>query len=327
MYRKLLRLFFAISFYLGIINLFYWLNKKKQCILVFHHIIPDNLVNDSFEQKIVCTPQNKFRSLISIVNKRFKVTTALGEPGSAIISFDDGYRAALTAVNVLDTYGNKAYFFIPLDNVDGGPLWIDLIMAWFAYAPTGTYKVLGKNVTLGSQQQRLQLFSKTIDSLYRFYDKQQLLDSLDDAFPFTKLSIESTYFECRFQGLTQEELKLLKTKGFKIGGHSVRHDILSMLSEAELKQDFNECSKQIGILFNTNLYAYPFGHFRDVNKKVVDACKTSDFSLAVLNEYNTVVNRYMLSRLNISHYHFRYEIEAALSGFMQWTKNIVRWRK
>lgn len=103
-------LIYALFYYLGIISLFYKINRKKQRILVFHHIIPDEYVNTSFEQKIVCTSRSRFEWMMAIVNKRFKVTTELGEPESVVITFDDGYRAALIADEVLAKRANKAYF-------------------------------------------------------------------------------------------------------------------------------------------------------------------------------------------------------------------------
>ena len=94
--RRMIRIIvYAMLYYIGIIKLFYWLNRKKQRILVFHHIIPDNHFNGSFEQKIVCTLQSHFGWLLSIVNQRYKVITNIGEPGTAIITFDDGYHAAM----------------------------------------------------------------------------------------------------------------------------------------------------------------------------------------------------------------------------------------
>ena len=147
---------------------------------------------------------------------------------------------------------------------------------------------------------------------------------LEDIYPFRDLPIDKAYFALRFKGLTSEEILELKRKGHKIGGHSVRHDILSMLDEWELREDFKECSEYMERLFNTNLYAYPFGHRRDVTPGVMKECSQSVFTLAVMNEYNSEASDFALSRMNISHYNSRLEIEASLSGFTQWLKNVLR---
>lgn len=318
-------LIYTLSYYLGIIPLFYWINRKKQRILVFHHIIPDEYVNATFEQKIVCTSRSKFDWIMSIVNKRLKVTTELKEPESAVITFDDGYRAALIADEVLAKRANKAYFFIPIVNVDSFvPLWIDQIMAWFAYVPEGEYRIANCKVRIGDMLSRQWEFSSLINTLYKKYDKVSILEMLEDIYPFKDLPIDNAYFALRFKGLTAGEILELKRKGHKIGGHSVRHDILSMLDEQELREDFKECSEYMKSLFNTNLYAYPFGHRRDVTPGVMKECAQSVFTLAVMNEYNPEASDLSLSRMNISHYNSRFEIEASLSGFTQWLKNVLR---
>ena len=323
---KLRRFVFACFYYVGIIHLFYWLNRKKQRILVFHHIIPDKYLNDSFEQDIVCTSCSKFERLMSLVNKRLQITIQLGLPASAVITFDDGYRAALVADKVLERRDNKAYFFMPLANVGGGPLWIDQVMAWFAYVPEGCYRLNSKNVfSINDRVSRQRAFSSLVDGLYGMYDKESLLKSLDLLYPFQALPIEKDYFNLRFRGLSEGELHILKQKGHKIGGHSVAHDILSQFNVQQLQNDFGECSQQIGHLLNTDLYAYPFGHKRDVNAAVIQACSESLFQYAVLNEYNSNPSDFSLSRLNISHYDSRYEVEAALSGLTQAIKNNCKW--
>lgn len=323
--KRVLLLLYYIAYYLGVISLFYWINRRKQRILVFHHVIPDEFVNTSFEQKIVCTSRSRFEWMMAIVNKRLKVTTELGESKSAVITFDDGYRAALIADEVLAKRANKAYFFIPIINVDSFmPLWIDQIMAWFAYVPEGEYRIANHKVRIGDMLSRQREFSSLANTLYDKYDKIYILEMLEGIYPFKDLPIDKAYFDLRFKGLTSEEILELKRKGHKIGGHSVRHDILSMLDERELREDFKECSEYMECLFNTNLYAYPFGHRRDVTPSVMKECSQSVFTLAVMNEYNSEASDFSLSRMNISHYNSRFEIEASLSGFTQWLKNLLR---
>lgn len=325
MKKKILLLFYILCYHLGIIAFFYYINRNKQRILVFHHIIPDKYINSSFEQDIVCTSYSKFAWIMSIVNRRFKVTTELGMPDTVVITFDDGYRAALIADEVLDKEKNEAYFFIPLTNVEAGPLWIDQIMAWFAYVPAGSYLIGEKKVNLCDKFSRQSSFSAFIDDLYeKEYDKEKLIRILDNLYPYVQLPIEKEYWDLRFRGLNKEEIDILKKKGHKFGGHSINHDILSLLDKNVLKRDFNVCSKQIGGLFNTDLYAYPFGHKRDVTPVVAQVCKDSEFTHAVLNEYNPKASDYSLSRLNISHYTSRYEIEASLSGLTQAIKKLLR---
>lgn len=127
--RKLRPFIYGLCYYLGILSFFYRINRKKQRILVFHHIIPDEYMNNSFEQAIVCTSRSRFDWMMSIVNKRFEVTTELGRSGSVIITFDDGYRAALIADEVLAKRTNNAYFLC-LSQMSVLPCLCGLIGLW-----------------------------------------------------------------------------------------------------------------------------------------------------------------------------------------------------
>lgn len=324
---KIANLIYPFAYFSGIIGVFYWLNRSRQRILVFHHIIPDEMKNESFEQQIVCSSASHFCRLLSIVNKRFEVTTEIGKPNSAVITFDDGYRAALIADGVLESFHNNAYFFVPLTIVDGGPLWVDQIMAWFAYVASGHYTICGNEYNLNSSAERLQAYDRVISGLYGNYDIKALMSALDDLHPFSELAIPPEYSALRFRGITSEEIGRLKQKGHKIGGHSVRHDILSQLDSETLEADFNTCTEQIGRLFNCDVYAYPFGHPRDVNSQCIAAASRSGFKVAVMNEYIPNQTAYKMSRINISHYTSRYEIEAELSGFKQWLRNLLKWKR
>ncbi|MBD5291696.1 MAG: polysaccharide deacetylase family protein [Bacteroides sp.] len=257
-----------------------------------------------------------------------EVTTQLGKANSAIITFDDGYRAALTADTILSKYGNNAYFFLPLSNIDSGPLWNDKIMGWIAYVSSGEYIIAGQSYYLNSQSSRQKAYKAIIDSIHtNDYNYSSIIEQLELICPFDNLNISEEYKNIRFRGLTQDEIMQIKRKGHKIGGHSINHDVLSLLQEEKLKHDFQQCSAQINKLYNCSLYAYPYGHKRDVSIECVKECGASGFSAAVMNEYVPYETPYTLSRMKISHYTSIYEIDAELSGFKQWLRNILRWKK
>lgn len=328
MYSRRFLIIYILAYFSGVIWLFYRLNRNRQRILVFHHIIPDHLINYSFEQQIVCSSKSHFERLIDIVNKRLEVTTQLGKANSAIITFDDGYRAALTADTILSKYGNNAYFFLPLSNIDSGPLWNDKIMGWIAYVSSGEYIIAGQSYYLNSQSSRQKAYKAIIDSIHtNDYNYSSIIEQLELICPFDNLNISEEYKNIRFRGLTQDEIMQIKRKGHKIGGHSINHDVLSLLQAEKLKHDFQQCSAQINKLYNCSLYAYPYGHKRDVSIECVKECGASGFSAAVMNEYVPYETPYTLSRMKISHYTSIYEIDAELSGFKQWLRNILRWKK
>ncbi|MDE6237997.1 MAG: polysaccharide deacetylase family protein [Muribaculaceae bacterium] len=327
-FKKIYLIIYFLAYHTGIIWWFYRLNRSRQRILVFHHILPDHLITDSFEQQFVCSSQSHFERIIDIVNKRLDVTTQIGKPNSAIITIDDGYRSSLIADEVLSKYGNNAYFFLPLFNVDAGPLWNDRIKGWMAYVTPGEYIIAGQTYYLYSQSSRRKAYNAIIDSIYtNDCNYSPIIEELETICPFDKLNISEDYANLRFRGLTLDEISQLKRNGHKIGAHSINHEVLSLLPSEKLKQDFQYCGAQINKLFNCSLYAYPFGHKRHVSIECVKECASSGFSAAVMNEYVPDETPYTISRMNIIRYTSRYEIDAELSGFKQWLRNILRWKK
>lgn len=319
MRKYLKKAVFVLAYYLGIIRIFYHFNKKQR-ILVFHHVIPDKYINDSLEQHLVCISQTKFEMMLKIINRKFPVTTELGKNNTVVITFDDGYRAALVAKESLSKFANKAYFFIPVDNIEGGPLWIDEVMAWFAYVPEGKYIINDDWYLLNDYHSRLVAFNRTKEMLYITYEKEKYLSQLNGQYAFSSLPIERKYYELRFLGLTHYQLMEMKEEGHKIGPHSLKHDILSCLSIDELKTDFSKTMNCAD--YNTKVYAYPFGHNCDVSQDAIRICEEVGFDKAVMNEFVKKETSFTLSRINISHYDSRFEIEAALSGFTQWMKKL-----
>ena len=86
----MLAILYFLSYYLGIIRLFYFLNKNRQRIITFHNVIPDILFDNSIHLGVSCTDKI-FEFQIKEIEKRLKITTELGVSNSCIITFDDGY--------------------------------------------------------------------------------------------------------------------------------------------------------------------------------------------------------------------------------------------
>lgn len=322
MKEKIVKIVCFVAYYIGLIHLCYYLNRKKSLILVYHNVIPDEYWDDSIHLS-VSIKQSLFEHHLAIINKRLKVSTRLHEEGTVMITFDDGYSNAMIAAECLDKYDNKSVFFIPINNIDSiAPLWIDKIWLWFSYVPTRTYCICGDDFLIEETSlSRALAFSKIIDILFDNYDKKALIiDELDRILPFEKVAAQMNerYFHLRFQGLSQKEIKKLQHRGFKIGGHSIDHDILSMLSLCDLKHDFETVSQQVNNLYNIDLYAYPYGHSKQVSQDVIQACQESNFTHAVMNEeYVVNATEYTLPRISINNLSNRYQIEARLSGFIK----------
>lgn len=331
MRKRFLSMFYALSYYLGIIAFFYWINRKKQRVLVYHNVIPDQLWDDTFHL-VTSIRESTFREHLALISKRFRFSGRLDERGTVMFTFDDGYRCARIAAGILEEYSTTGLFFMPVDNIGSErPLWIDKIMLWFSYVPDDVYEIGGTRYSLTSREERAIGYTNYCNRMYeeyRLYTPLLWLEELDTFYPFRFLcgNIPMELYSLRFTGLSVGEISMLKERGHKFGGHSSHHDILSLLDRDELRDDFIRSSDLVTRdVVNTAIYAYPFGHFRDVSPEVIAECEKSMYTHAFMNEDVKSPTPYTRPRLNLGNSFNRYELEARLSGYHQFLKNIYIW--
>lgn len=329
MKRKMLSVFYFLCFYLGLDALFYWINRHKQRVLVYHNVVPDRMWEDALHL-VTGIRESLFRKHVALISKRLRLSTQLDEPGTVMFTFDDGYRCAKVAAGILEEYATTGLFFIPVDNIGSKrPLWIDKIMLWFSYVPDNTYEIGEICYLLTSKERREVEYANFCNRMYKeyLYDPLLWLDELNNHYPFQVLydNVPTELYSLRFMGLPMEEISVLKERGHKFGGHSSRHDILSLLDSDELKEDFDRSSNLvIQNMINSLNYAYPFGHLRDVSPGVIKECEKSVYNNAFMNEHVKSPTPYTRSRLNLGNSFNQYELEARLSGLHQFLKNILK---
>jgi peptidoglycan/xylan/chitin deacetylase (PgdA/CDA1 family) len=263
-----------------------------------------------------------FEKQIRIIARRYAVTTELGRPHSCLITFDDGYlNNQEIAEPVLRRHGARAYFFVPLEIAESGEaLWVDRFRLWLSAAPAGTYRIAGAPVVLDGMRSR----HEAAGILWRLIEKDYgvrhaIISDMDRAVPFPALPVDPSLRALRYGAMSREALQGLARAGHRIGAHSRRHDILSRLPAAELEEDFASCAAQIDSLYNTRVYAYPFGGMMHVNDQVIAACHRAGFSgaflyLPTLEGTGLRPGPFAMPRLTLPNTGSRFAIEAKLSG-------------
>lgn len=323
MKRHILKITYVLAWHLGILRLFYFLNRNRQLVLTYHNVLPDELFDPNLVHLGVSCSLSTFVAQIEAVHRRFAVTTEIGKPGTCMITFDDGYRNNLLAAEELAKRHMTGVFFVPACYFSGERiLWVDRLLLWVSYALAGTYTILGNRVRIDTPGSRQALWARLYAALLDDYaNKQRLLDELDQIIPFEELreTVGAAIYEQRFVGLDDADLEAMKRQGQKLGCHSWRHDILAKLSEDELDLDFAECRK-LKSRYNTRLYSYPFGGPPEISASVIAKCKQQGWDAGFANYPTDNRDRFELGRISLDHLNDKYFIEARLSGFETFLK-------
>lgn len=310
-----------ISYYIGIIHLFYFLNKNQR-VITYHNIIPDYLFDNTLQLGFSHT-ENQFKKHLQIINNRFKVSTQTGLKDTVMLTFDDGYSNNYSiSVKELNRRKNSGIFFVPISIVDSKePLWIDKVMLWFSYIPKGNYTVFNLKLNITDNVSRLKSYKAIYDSVIQDYSlKKKINNTLEDQYSFNKIIIDPELYKLRFTGITTKEIVQMKANGHLISSHGVNHDILSKLDADELKSDLETTFKSP--LYNNPLISYPFGGEEEISPLVIESFRLAGYSHAFTNIKTNNENPFLLSRFSLPNSTNKVVIEAALSGFMQFLRDV-----
>ncbi|MEM9022786.1 MAG: polysaccharide deacetylase family protein, partial [Bacteroidota bacterium] len=299
--------------------LFYWLNRKKQRIVNYHHVLPASGITANLVYGYAHSTDSFSRQL-AVMRQRFELTTEWHKPGSLVVTFDDGALNNLThAIPLLDALGVKAYFFVVhACCFSGQPLWIDQWYWWLSEVPAGVYWLGGREITIDTAASRWEANRQLTGALLRDYgQKAQLLEEMDQIWSFTRMHSDAQQYRERFAALQPDDLEAVKAGGHQVGYHSWAHDMLGALSETEFKQQLQQ--EYPNPAFNCSAYAIPFGTEAEVNQGVIDQLVSAGLQPVLLNE---PFSRFQgaLGRINLPDTTDAFEIHAYLSGLFHFMK-------
>jgi hypothetical protein len=306
-------IFFFFCYYLGITPLFLFVNKRKQRIITYHHILPDHLVEDSllygYTHRL-----SSFKKQLFLLDKVSNCATIFGKPNSFILTFDDGAKNNYTYVfPLLKEFNLKAYFFI-LDSCINSQelLWTDKWFLWLSKAPEGNYTLFDSRISIGDKKSRQDAHILLWRVLQKNYSKRRkIIEEMNINYPFEKFQ---SYIEAstqRFKFLELKEIAEMKENGNLIGFHGFSHDIMSCQQEGEITEELTAIKQNK--IYNTPSYAVPFGTEGHYNKKIIKQLTDQGFTPILLNQENNP-HENCLPRINIPDTENRYEIYFYLSG-------------
>lgn len=338
------KVFCIFLVYSGICRLFSFMHRNSVKILLYHGIIngdlPQTLNGDGLHLKL-----EPFERQIIYLKKRYHILD-LNEfieylkegraipQYSVVVTFDDGYKNNYENLkNIVLKYKIPATVFLVTDYVGTLELlWLDrLEMAFFrtkrksisALRSIGIaeiewrsdkekmekYLVL-KNYLKKMPQEKLKEALKNIFS--------ELIDGKADG-PYGNTDMAYTRL------LNYDEVAELSQHGVRFGSHTCRHEILTALSEGEIKDTLKRSYLRIkdyckdgGIPF-----AYPNGSFNDEIKKAV-ASAGYNCALTAVHGFNSKASDlYALKRNEIGNKGDIHIFIATLSGALDFVKSFV----
>ena len=319
----LLNSIYFISYYIGVVRLFYFLNNKRQRVITYHNIIPDKYFSKSLCLGVSCKESN-FNYQIRLIEDVFNITTQLNKPGTCMITFDDGYQNNYSiAMNILDKYKVKAIFFISFDLVDKKKIiWIDNILKWCSFIPNGLYTL--KDLTLQvKSDNRLFIYQQIINIIRKEYKlRDDIIKLLNQQYPFCNLNVDAEFNLLRFCPLNFSQITEMKKNNHLIASHTISHDILSLLTKQELRSEINTSESLIGKFYNCDYFAYPFGQEIDIPE-----ISTNKFRALFVNYWNyfSEFSLQRIERFSLPDTKNKYIIHAHLSGLYYFLRYFLKY--
>ena len=264
---KLVSVLCFFCYWLGIDELFYFLNRKAKRIITFHNILPD----DMFRRGVANGVSNSLSEFELIVNecaKRYEFSTDLFDSRTLTITFDDGYRNQYTtAFKYLHRRSIPAYLFVsggilpPSRNCPAGDksLVIDKLLHWVAEAPI-EFIPGGDRLGYWIEEVWPRFIADNggkglnlLDELTKRYSYERIVENLPDNYVCERLT-----------GIESTELDEMRKSGWKIGWHTKSHYPLSKLNNAELESEVASDAA-----FRDECFSYPYGNLVEVGQDAI----------------------------------------------------------
>ena len=261
--------------------------EPRLSILIYHRVLacPDPLFPGEIDAA-------RFDRLCAQLARDWRVLTlgqavALREAGrlpprALCITFDDGYADnATVALPILQRHGLAATFFVATGFLDGGRMWNDSVIENLRRSPreAADLAALGLgSLPLRSTAERRAAIEAVLPRIkYRPLDaREPLLQAVAEAAGRPPLPDDLM--------MSSAQVRALADAGMEIGGHTVRHPILTELPDdaavAEIRNGRDHLQRITGRA--VEVFAYPNGGpDRDYDHRHVAMVRSLGFSAAV----------------------------------------------
>jgi len=250
-------------------------------ILVYHRVIP---YEDPFSMAAIT--QRMFNDQMKILSSYFRVISLDQlyfeiknneiQPGTVVVTFDDGYRDNfLYAFPILKAYKIPATIFLTTNYIESHKmLWHDKVL--FAIRNSKVKKIKfnsspNSNFDFSSDKNKHLTVFMLLEYLKKFPPKirDKKIMYLIDFCKVNELSSDPLM-------LNWSEVKKMYTMGISFGSHTNNHTILSTISAHEQKEEIYRSKELIENMLNNKIIAFAYpngksGDYTEVSKKFLNA--------------------------------------------------------
>lgn len=303
MRKVAMRIVVVLGYWLGIDRLFYFLNRRAKRIIVFHNVLPDEIMEK--ERTSGAIRLSAFVATIRECLKEFDSSLDLFDPHTITFTFDDGYWNLYDVVFMeMKSMGVSGYVFFA-----GGAeslLAIDQMRYWKLYAP----------VTLSNGRLKDEYWNEVIWKKYRDDVNGRgaaAIIACEEAYPFAKVlsSLSRRHKELRLAKITTRQIEEMREAGWMVCWHTNSHYPLGWLDENEMLIELSTAH------FAKDVISYPYGVDERVGRMAIDMAERLGYTAGVSNTLVSTIgfSRYFLPRLHLPGNGDKYRIHYELSGF------------
>jgi peptidoglycan/xylan/chitin deacetylase (PgdA/CDA1 family) len=270
--------------------------------IVTYHRVGSPSTNDDFDDGVLDASIEDFERQLTLLERSFTIITTDelrtyfndGKPlprNSALITFDDGYRACHdVALPILQRHGAKAVFFISTGHMNHrNVFWWDRISYLVKRSKKTSITIeYPKPVTyeLSSAKERSRTIKKMLTVVKTTYalDLDRYLEVLGQALDVPWSTADDRRFTDDLL-MTWDQVRALRKAGMDIQSHARTHRVLQMLTPEDLKNDLEGSRQDLEKELNEPVHAiaYPVGLSIKSEASICRAVRDAGYELGFSN--------------------------------------------
>jgi len=287
--------------------------RPRGAAILGYHSVPDSSIPRWIDPRY-SVPLEVFEAQMEFLARRRKVASMTdlvaalergesAEPGTVVITFDDGYRDTLElAAPVLERHGFPATLYLATGNVTRGEnQWIDRLYSIFQLRTSHHLRIDGSDrplFDLGSEEALFEAYDAVAGLLLVAdrSERERLLAEVDAQLRPRERPPRLT--------LTWDEVRELRRRyrGFEIGVHTRGHVDLTSCGEevarAELESSIGDVTRELEV--EVRHFAYPYGRS---NARIREMVAAASLRSAVVGEPGSLIrpgtDRFAMPRIEV----------------------------